>query len=146
MKLPLVRYSIVAVIAAFLTLNGPCNESLSLAQNQVIGTTSKRAAHFDSNLLMRILREEGIHAEFGGDLIFRPDVIGLSPESGLANVLLLNIDKPLSESQEKIVVRVATRFFQNPTNWQFNWHYKAIAYQTPGDKIRIIKSNYMTRK
>jgi hypothetical protein len=146
MRLQLIEYFIVAAIAAFLTLNGPCRESLSLAQSQVMKTTSKRAAHFDSDLLMKMLRQEGIHAEYGGDMVFRPDVIGLSSESGLAEVLRLNVDKPLSETQEKIVARVATRFFQNPANWNHEWRYKAIACQPPGGKMRIIKIDYSTRR
>ncbi len=76
------EHPIVAAIAAFLTLApaGGCSEEPSQTQqmsSQVRATTSKRAAHFDSDRLMNMLREAGIHAEFGGDLMLRPDALGL---------------------------------------------------------------------
>ena len=45
-----------------------------------------------------MLRVEGIYAEFGGEMMIRSEVIGLDSESGLVEVLQVNIDKPLSDS------------------------------------------------
>ena len=47
----------------------------------------------------------------------------------------------MASPQKEILARVATRFFQNPANWKYNWHYKAVACQSSGSggKMQIVK-------
>ncbi|MGR3302952.1 MAG: hypothetical protein ACUZ8I_10680 [Candidatus Scalindua sp.] len=108
----------------------------------------KRAAHFDSDFLFEILNKKGIKAEFGGDLLLKSSLLGMSSSSGLSEVLMIYVEKPLSKKDEEIVATVAAQFFLMSQNWNYNWLYQAIAWKQlkTDNKLKIIKIDYSVVK
>jgi hypothetical protein len=87
--------------------------SLILALIQAFPTlAASKSGFLDTEELESLLRKAVIVADFYSDFVIRADAIGFRSSAGLVNGIVIEVDKPLSESKLILAARTVNAFFR----------------------------------